>query len=88
MTSLKSSTLIFAAFAPAPVSSEAVVAPAHDARQDAHLEERDELLLRVNLACVPRTLDFTRHVEQRTLSQSSDNKPEKKTRPRRFRGRL
>ena len=50
MTSLKSSTLLFAAFAPAPVSSEAVSRPLITRGQDAYFEERDELLLRVDLA--------------------------------------
>jgi hypothetical protein len=40
MTSLRSSTLLFAAFAPAPVSSEAVSRPAHHPRQHPDLEEQ------------------------------------------------
>ena len=50
MTSLSSSTLLLAAFAPAPVSSEAVSPPAHHTRQYTDFEKRYELLLRVDLA--------------------------------------
>ena len=49
MTSLRSSTLMFAAFAPAPVSSEAVSRPLITRVRHADLEKGDELLLRVDL---------------------------------------
>ncbi len=50
MTSLRSSTLLLAAFAPAPVSSEAVSRPLITRVSTPTLKKRDELLLCVDLA--------------------------------------
>ena len=77
MTSLRSSTLLLAAFAPAPVSSEAVSRPLITRVSTPTLKNE------MNFSCASISLraeevDFTLHVEHRTLSQSSLSRPEKR----------
>ena len=66
-----------AAFAPAPVSSEAVSRPLITRVITPTLKNE------MNFSCASISLraadvDFTRHVEHSTLSQSSASKPEKR----------
>src|SRR6185312_6903929 len=77
MTSLRSSTLLFAAFAPAPVSSDAVSRPLITRVSTPTLKKE------MNFSCASisrraAALDFGRHVEQRMLSQSSVSRLEKR----------
>ena len=75
MTSLRSSTLVLAALAPAPVSSEAVSRPLITRVKTPTLKNE------MNFSCASISLraaavDLTRHVEHSTLSQSSVSRPE------------
>ena len=77
MTSLKSSTALFAAFAPAPVSSEAVSRPLITRVSTPTLKKE------MNFSCwsISRraeAVDFTRQLEHRRLSQSSVSRSEKR----------
>src|SRR6266478_3881863 len=77
MTSLRSSTLLLAAFAPAPVSSDAVSRPLITRVSTPTLKNE----MNFSWASIsPRAADedFGRHDEHNTLSQSSVSKPEKR----------
>ncbi len=77
MTSLRSSTLLLAALAPAPDSKEAVSRPLITRVKTPTLKNE------MNFSCASISLraeevDFTLHVEHKTLSQSSVSKFEKR----------
>src|SRR6201999_2628289 len=70
MTSLKSSTATFAAFAPAPVSSEAVSLPAITRDRTPTLKKLMNFSC-WSISCLAVAVDFGRQVVHRILLQSS-----------------
>src|SRR5271168_5497643 len=77
MTSLKSSTFLFAAFAPAPVSREAVSRPLITRCKTPTLKNEMNFSWE-SISLRAADVDFTRHVVQSTLSQSSVSRLEKR----------
>ena len=77
MTSLKSSTLLFAALAPAPVSSDAVSRPLITRVSTPTLKNEMNFSW-ASISLRAADADFTRHDEHSTLSQSRENRPEKR----------
>ncbi len=75
MTSLRSSTLASAAFAPAPVSSDAVSRPLITRVRTPTLKKEMNFSW-ASISLRAAAVDFGRQVEHRTLSQSSVSKPE------------
>ncbi len=75
ITSLRSSMLLFAAFAPAPVSREAVSRPLITLLRTPTLKKEMNFSW-ASISLRAAAADFTRHVEQRTLSQSRVSKAE------------
>ena len=77
MTSLRSSTLLLAALAPAPVSSEAVSRPLMTRVKTPTLKNEMNFSW-ASISLRAADVDFTRHVVQSTLSQSSVSRFEKR----------
>ena len=75
MTSLRSSTLLLAALAPAPVSSEAVSRPLIR-RVSTPTLKKEMNFSWASISLRAADVDFTRHVEHTTLSQSNVSRPE------------
>ena len=87
MTSLRSSTLLLAAFAPAPVSSEAVSRPLITRVKTPTLKNEMNFSW-ASISLRAADVDFTRHVVQSTLSQSSVSRSGEEAGPRCLRGGL
>jgi len=76
MTSLRSSTLLLAALAPAPVSSDAASLPLMTRCRTPTLKN-DMNFSWASISLRAADVDFTLQVEHRTLSQSKVSRPEK-----------
>ncbi len=87
MTSLRSSTLLLAALAPAPVSSEAVSRPLITRVKTPTLKNEMNFSW-ASISLRAADVDFTRHVEHSTLSQSRVSRAGEEAGPRCLRGRL
>ena len=87
MTSLRSSTLSLAAFAPAPVSSEAVSRPLITRVKTPTLKNEMNFSW-ASISLRAADVDFTRHVVQSTLSQSRVSRLGEKAGARSLRRRL
>src|SRR3979490_2703355 len=77
MTSLRSSTLLFAALAPAPVSSDAVSRPLIT-RVSTPTLKNEMYFSWASISLRAADVDFPRHDEHSTLSQSRENRPVKR----------